>query len=175
MRFYRRVKCLTAVSLLFLALDNCSAVIKMIPPSFTSYCTKPVLLVPKQNISHRCYRGFKENSGLNWTCDCGYSTLLLEMKVMFFFSLPPPTQRCSDIQPRGVRGHRSSASHSVSLPLGWWVDLAERGVAGGLHSRGPHLQKHVRDALPQVRVAVCLLCAYLCRLVNKISLGVCSC
>lgn len=92
-----------------------------------------------------------------------------------FFSLPPPTQRCSDIQPRGVRGHRSSASHSVSLPLGWWVDLAERGVAGGLHSRGPHLQKHVRDALPQVRVAVCLLCAYLCRLVNKISLGVCSC
>lgn len=85
MRFYRRVKCLTAVSLLFFALDNCSAVIKMIPPSFTSYCTKPVLLVPKQNISHRCYRGFKENSGLNWTCDCGYSTLLLEMKVMFFF------------------------------------------------------------------------------------------
>lgn len=119
MRFYRRVKCLTAVSLLFLALDNCSAVIKMIPPSFTSYCTKPVLLVPKQNISHRCYRGFKEkNSGLNWTCDCGYSTLLLEIKVMLFFPLPSPTQRCSDIQPRGVRGHRSSASHSVSLPLG---------------------------------------------------------
>lgn len=89
MRFYRRVKCLTAVSLLFLALDNCSAVIKMIPPSFTSYCTKPVLLVPKQNISHRCYRGFKEkNSGLNWTCDCGYSTLLLEIKVMLFF-FPP--------------------------------------------------------------------------------------
>lgn len=67
----------------------------------------------------------------------GSSILLLEKKIMY---CPPASHSALQRnKPRGVHGHGSSTSHSVSLPLKWWVDLEEGTAAGGSHNRDPHL------------------------------------
>ena len=83
-KHYRRLKC--AVPLRILALDIQRTVVKY--SAFFCVIRASSSLFSEQQISHRCYRWafffVSQHCTLKWICDWGSSTLLLEIKIMYF-------------------------------------------------------------------------------------------